>query len=65
MQLRNRQLGNLEQSEYQVTLQICIADFVVAFRTVGEHKVYGPQTKILEGRTNIPECAFEALFSVC
>ena len=24
-----------------------------------------PQTKILEGRTNISECIFEALFNVC
>ena len=24
-----------------------------------------PQTTILEGRTNISECAFEALFNVC
>jgi len=25
-------------------------------------KVYAPQTKILEGRTNVSECVFEALF---
>ena len=40
MQLRNRQLGNLEQSEYQLTLQTYIVDFVVAFRTaVASHEI--------------------------
>jgi hypothetical protein len=27
-------------------------------------KIYAPQTKILEGRTNLSERAFEALFNV-
>jgi len=27
-------------------------------------EIYAPQTKILEGRTNISECVFEALFNV-
>jgi hypothetical protein len=26
-------------------------------------QIYAPQTKILEGRTNVSECVFEALFN--
>ena len=41
-----RRLGNVEKDEGEVFCK----------------QFYAPQTKILEGRTNISECVFEALF---
>ena len=37
---------------YDLLLQLCM------------RQLYTPQTKMLEGRTNISECVFEALFIV-
>jgi hypothetical protein len=38
--------------------------FAVEFWPLTLWKVYPSQTKILDGRTNVSECFFEALFKV-